>query len=61
MNTPGQRPAAALLRLHSAAETAGAALSDLADAVRGSMDRDVAEHPDLAELNVRLDALYEAP
>lgn len=37
---------------------AGAAMKRLAKAIQVGTDRDVAEHPDLAELNVQLDGFY---
>lgn len=44
------------------ADTAEAAESirKLADSMQEGFDRDVASHPDLAELNVQMDAFYPA-
>ena len=52
---------AAKLRMRAAAVLAGAAFQRFAEAYQTANDRELAEHPDMAELNVRLDALYEPP
>lgn len=51
----------ARFNLDIAASEAGASLGRLARAVQAAEDREVAEHPDLAEINVRLDALFDLP
>lgn len=66
---------AGLLRLRAAMKRAEAAQLDLAsravelvpklialrEAFDASVAQEVAEHPDLAELNIRMDALYDLP
>ncbi|MFJ9234138.1 hypothetical protein ACIRJ3_04025 [Streptomyces anulatus] len=37
------------------------AMRRFADAVQSGTDREIAEHPDLAEINVMLDGYYENP
>jgi hypothetical protein len=44
--------------LGSAAANAAAALNEFAETIRDSEQRDVAGHPDLAELNAQLDGYY---
>lgn len=41
--------------------TTGESMRQLASAFQAGFDRDMAEHPDLAELNVRLDGYYGPP
>lgn len=47
--------------LEKAAATAGPALQKMAEAWDGACAQEVAEHPDLAELNVQLDGYYDGP
>ena len=49
---------AAKLRLAASAIEAAEAMRKLAQCWQAGMDADLAGHPDMAELNVRMDALY---
>jgi hypothetical protein len=44
--------------LATAARSAAAAFRELGAAMQAGFDRDLAQHPDVAELNVQLDAFY---
>lgn len=46
-------------RAGRAAAAAAEAFTRLGSTLQGAYDDEVAGHPDLAELNVRMDALYE--
>ena len=49
---------AAKLRFAAAAVRAGAAMRAFAEAYQDGFDTEVAQHPDLAELNVQMDSFY---
>lgn len=55
------RVAAAEQDVAAAAVLATKSMKQFADAFNAGVARDVAEHPDLAELNVQLDGFYEGP
>ncbi|MCX5285951.1 hypothetical protein [Streptomyces sp. NBC_00198] len=55
------RKRAAELDMAAAAAEAGGAMQHLADIITAGEARDIAEHPDLAELNVQLDGFYDDP
>ncbi|MFF0138531.1 hypothetical protein ACFYRN_19075 [Streptomyces sp. NPDC005227] len=55
------RKRAAELDMAAAAAEAGGAMRRLADIITAGEARDIAEHPDLAELNVQLDGFYNEP
>ena len=54
------RALAATYDMAAAAIRATASTQRFAEAIVRSEAREIAEHPDLAELNVRLDGFYEA-
>ncbi|OZE13365.1 hypothetical protein CH249_01890 [Rhodococcus sp. 05-2255-3B1] len=49
---------AAKLRFAAAAVRASAAMRAFAEAYQDGFDAEVAQHPDLAELNVQMDSFY---
>jgi TolB-like protein len=49
---------AARIRLHATMVETAEKMQRFADVWQAGIDRDVAEHPDLAELNVQLDSYY---
>ncbi|WP_405490433.1 hypothetical protein [Nocardia sp. NBC_00511] len=51
---------AAALRLKASAIEFNASCKSLYDAFQSGVDRNMAEHPDMAELNVMLDGYYGA-
>ena len=55
------RAVAAEQDMAAAAVMATKSMKQFADAWNAGVARDVAEHPDLAELNVQMDAFYEGP
>lgn len=57
----GHRAAAARHEMAAAAVAASKSLRQLADAWNAGIARDVAEHPDLAALNLQMDGFYGEP
>jgi len=55
------RVAAAEQDMAAAAVMATKSMKEFADTWNAGVARDVAEHPDLAELNAQLDGFYEGP
>ncbi|MFK0140698.1 hypothetical protein [Streptomyces murinus] len=55
------RNRAAELDMAAAAVEAGASMKRLAELITEGEARDIANHPDLAELNVHLDGYYTGP
>ena len=49
------------LRLAAAAVEAAEALRKFGEALQATYDDELAQHPDMAEFNVQMDALYERP
>lgn len=57
----GHRKRAAELELAASATLATRSMRSLADALTESEAREIAEHPDLAELNAQMKGWYDAP
>lgn len=55
------RKRAAELDMAAAAGLAARSMRKLTEMLTAAEVRDIAEHPDLAELNVQLDGFYEGP
>lgn len=58
MRAAAYRAEAAKCELAAVAVGAAAALRGFVETFQAAVDRDVAEHPDLAELNVTMDGFY---
>lgn len=57
----GHRKKAAELEMAASAVLAGRSIRKFTEAWNAGIAQDVANHPDLAELNVQLDGFYDGP